>query len=129
MLEPDKQSAGQLIFWPLLPSPDQGEELQVPADRTGKELPQSFCRRQSQQRMQLFATSSPPRTPFTSSQGALSFETLCLQTSLVYLKRTTCIKEMQIKIKIRYPYTSIRIAKNKPDNPKYWKSHTLLEGI
>lgn len=35
MLPPNKPQTGQFIFCPLLPSPDQKEEVQAAADSTG----------------------------------------------------------------------------------------------
>lgn len=49
MLAPKKPQTGQFIFCPLLPSPDQREEVQAAADSVGKIVPSLLSGKTSSQ--------------------------------------------------------------------------------
>lgn len=45
----NKPQTGRFIFYPLLPSPDQREEVQAAPDRAGKLFPSLLSRKTSSQ--------------------------------------------------------------------------------
>lgn len=87
MLAPNKAQTGRFIFCPLLPSPDQREEVQAAADSTGTLFPSllpsktsSQCNYSQQityQALPLLPLPAPAKIPKIVSQ-----------TRFVYLKKT-----------------------------------------